>query len=462
MINSWDDATAIADAVRSGHSRAASIVDDALAGIARDNGRYNAFTHVLAEQARKDAARVDREIAAGCDPGPLAGVPFAVKNVFDVAGLTTLAGSKINRENPPARADAAVVQALRSGGAVLVGTLNMDEYAYGFTTENTHYGPTRNPYDLARSAGGSSGGSAAAVAAGLVPLSLGTDTGGSIRVPAALCGLFGLKPTFDRVSRVGTTLFSATVDHVGPLARSVRDLALAYDLIQDPEAADPTCNRPTAPVLDKGVDGLRVALAGGYFQEFAEPEGVAAARRVAETLGARHEVTVPHAAAARAAASIVTGVEGSGLHLANLRKRPADFDPMTRDRFIAAALLPASAYLRAQSFRRVYREAVRALFADIDILVAPTTPIAAPLIGQDTVSIDGTTFPSRAHVGRFTIPFSIIGLPVISVPVRTAGPLPRGVQLVAAPFRESLLLQAAAFLEAQGVAGFTPPADPRH
>jgi AtzE family amidohydrolase len=458
VIAPWDDATAIAAAVRSGRSRVTSIVEDALAGIARADGRYNAFTHVLDDQARKDAAEVDAKVTAGRDPGPLAGVPFAVKNLFDVAGLTTLAGSKINRDNPPARADAAVVRALRDAGAVLVGTLNMDEYAYGFTTENTHYGPTRNPYDLARSAGGSSGGSGAAVAAGLVPISLGTDTGGSIRVPAALCGLFGLKPTFGRVSRVGTTLFSATVDHVGPLARSVRDLALVYDLLPPPDAADPAHHAPALPALGNGVAGLRVALAGGYFQEFAEPESVAAARRVAEALGARDEVTVPHAAAARAAATIITGVEGSGLHLASLRRRPADFDPMTRDRFIAAALLPSAPYLRAQALRRVYRDTVRALFAEIDVLVAPTTPTAAPLIGQDTVSIDGTTFPSRAHLGRFTIPFSIIGLPVISVPVSAPGPLPRGVQLVAAPFNESILLQAAAFLETKKVVGFTLPA----
>ena len=462
MIAPWDDATAIAAAVRSGRSRATSIVEDALAGIARADGRYNAFTHVLDDQARKDAARIDATVTAGRDPGPLAGVPFAVKNLFDVAGLTTLAGSKINRDNPPARADAAVVQALRDAGAVLVGTLNMDEYAYGFTTENTHYGPTRNPYDLARSAGGSSGGSGAAVAAGLVPISLGTDTGGSIRVPAALCGLFGLKPTFGRVSRVGTTLFSATVDHVGPLARSVRDLALVYDLLPPPDAADPAHHAPALPALGNGVAGLRVALAGGYFQEFAEPESVAAARRVAEALGARDEVTVPHAAAARAAATIITGVEGSGLHLASLRRRPADFDPMTRDRFIAAALLPSAPYLRAQALRRVYRDTVRALFAEIDVLVAPTTPTAAPLIGQDTVSIDGTTFPSRAHLGRFTIPFSIIGLPVISVPVRGSALLPRGVQLIARPQMETLLLQAAALLEREGIVGFTPPPAPLH
>jgi AtzE family amidohydrolase len=448
MTLAWELAHSIAASVRTGRERATSVVERTLAKIARDNGRYNAFTNVLADQARADAARIDSDIAAGKPPNPLAGVPFAVKNLFDIAGLTTLAGSKINRDDPPARTDADVVRALRSAGAVLVGALNMDEYAYGFTTENTHYGPTRNPYDLERSAGGSSGGSAAAVAAGLVPFSLGSDTGGSIRVPAALCGVFGLKPTFGGVSRGGTALFAPSVDHVGPLARTTRDLGLVYDLIQQGHAVTPR--------LGEGIRDLRVALAGGYFQEYAEPDAVAAARRIAEALGARSEALVPHAAAARAAATIVTAVEGAGLHLANLRKRPADFDPMTRDRFLAAALLPGSMYARAQSLRRAYREAVRQLFEGIDLLVAPTTPIAAPRIGQESVTLGARTFPARAHLGRFTIPFSIIGLPVISVPVCGPG-LPRGVQLVSSPMREADLFRAAAFLEAQGAVGFTPP-----
>ncbi len=445
---SWEEAATTAEGVRQGRTRATQVVEAALDRIGREGERYNCFTQVLAAQARADAARIDAAIKAGGNPGTLAGVPFAVKNLFDVAGQVTLAGSKINRDNPPAKEDAAVVRALRGAGAVLLGMLNMDEYAYGFTTENTHYGPARNPYDLARSAGGSSGGSSAAVAAGLVPFSLGTDTGGSIRVPASLCGLFGLKPTFGRVARDGTALFSPSVDHVGPLARSVRDLAMVFDLLQ-PD--------PVTPVLNDGLRGLRVALAGGYFQEYAEPEAVAAARRVAEALGARGELVVPHAAEGRAAATIVTAVEGSGLHLANLRKRPQDFDPMTRDRFLAAALLPGSVYSRAQSARRAYQHEVNALFAQVDILVTPTTPIAAPLIGQEQVGFGGAAFPARAHLGRYTIPFSIIGLPALSVPVRGAGALPRGAQLIAAPFKEAVLLRAAAHLEAQGVAGFTPP-----
>ena len=452
------DAFAIAEAVRSRSATAAEVTEEALERSGKDN--LNCFTEVFAARARRDAARIDAELAAGRDPGPLAGVPFAVKNLFDVEGITTLAGSKINRDNAPAKHDAYVVAALRRAGAVLVGALNMDEYAYGFITENTHYGPTRNPHDLSRSAGGSSGGSGAAVASGIVPLALGTDTGGSIRVPASLCGLFGLKPTFGRVSRTGTALFSASVDHVGPLTRSVRDLALAHDVMQGPDADDPSCSsRARDPVesgLGEGIHGLRIALAGGYFKEHAERETIEATERVARALGAKGEITVPRAAEGRAAATIVTGVEGAGLHLKNLRTRPGDFDPMTRDRFLAAAMLPASIYARAQAYRRVYRDAVLRLFDDVDVLVAPTTPMAAPLIGQELAKFPSGTFPARAHLGRFTIPFSVIGLPVISVPV--AGPgLPRGVQLVAAPFKERLLFRAAAFLERGGIAAFTHP-----
>ena len=445
MSGEWLDALGIAEAVRSRRSSAAELTEAALRRIERED--YNCFTAVLGAQARRDAARIDTDIAAGRDPGPLAGAPFAVKNLFDIAGLTTLAGSKINRDNPPAKRDAFTVAALRRAGAVLVGALNMDEYAYGFTTENTHYGPTRNPHDRSRSAGGSSGGSGAAVAGGLVTLALGTDTGGSIRVPAALCGVFGLKPTFGRISRDGVALFSASVDHVGPLARSVRDLAGAYDLMQ---------GEPVSPTLGEGIGGLRIALATGYFAEHAEPQAIEAAQRVADALGARTRATVPHATEARAAATIITGVEGAGLHLKNLRSRPGDFDPMTRDRFLAAALLPASVYARAQAMRRAYRDEVAKLFSGIDVLVAPTTPLAAPTIGQDMIALASGNFPARAHLGRYTIPFSIIGLPVISVPV--AGyPLPRGVQLVAAPSREGVLFRAAAFLENRGVAAFSPP-----
>jgi aspartyl-tRNA(Asn)/glutamyl-tRNA(Gln) amidotransferase subunit A len=213
----------------------------------------------------------------------LAGVPFAAKNLFDVAGLSTLAGSKINRDRPPAAADATLVKRLESAGGVLVGTLNMGEYAYDFTGENAHFGPSRNPHDVNRMTGGSSGGCGGAVAGGLVPLALGSDTNGSIRVPSSFCGLFGLKPTYGRLSRAGTFPFVASLDHVGPLARSARDLALAYDVMQGHDPDDPVCMRraaePTLERLQQGIAGLRVAVATGHFKRGTAPEALAAVAR---------------------------------------------------------------------------------------------------------------------------------------------------------------------------------------
>ncbi len=212
-----NDAVSIANDVLTGKVSAVEITKHTLARIAAGNDALNCFTAVTAETALADAAYIDQQIAQGHHPGVLAGVPIAVKNLFDIAGLTTLAGAKINAENPPATQDATAITKLKQAGAVLVGALNMDEYAYGFVTENAHYGATHNPHDLQRIAGGSSGGSAAAVAGELVPLTLGSDTNGSIRVPAALCGVFGFKPTYGRLSRAGVTLFSSSFDHIGSL-----------------------------------------------------------------------------------------------------------------------------------------------------------------------------------------------------------------------------------------------------
>src|SRR5262249_25913245 len=389
--------------------------------------------------------------------GPLAGVPFAVKNLFDVAGVTTLAGSKINADRAPANRDATAVGRLRASGAVLVGALNMDEYAYGFSTENTHYGATRNPHDPSRIAGGSSGGSAAAVAAGLVPLTLGSDTNGSIRVPSALCGVFGLKPTFGRVSRAGVVPLAWSFDHVGPLARTVADVAAAFDAIAGPDALDPVCAvRPALPCagqLDARVDGLRIAILGGHFARLTAAEGLQAVTRVAHALGASREVQLPEVQRARAAAQVITASEAAAIHLDDLRARAADFDPMTRDRLLAATLLPASAYVQAQRLRAWFRARVAEVFRDADVLIAPTTPWTAPAIGAPwTTQIDGVDVPTRGHLGAFTQPFSFIGLPVVSVPVIAPGSLPVGVQLIGQPFEEAMILRVAARLEAQGVA----------
>ncbi|HEY9622163.1 MAG TPA: AtzE family amidohydrolase [Crinalium sp.] len=449
------DATATAAAIRAGEISAKTVVSAALERISAEDPYLNSFTDVLADQAIADAVAVDQAIASGSDPGPLAGVPFAVKNLFDIAGVVTLAGSKINRENPPATQDATLVAALKQAGAVLVGALNMDEYAYGFVTENSHYGPTHNPHDLSRIAGGSSGGSAAAVAGGLVPLTLGSDTNGSIRVPASLCGIFGLKPTYGRLSRAGAFLFAGSFDHVGPFARSVRDIALTFDLMQGHDPHDPVCTaRPpeaTLPQLSNGIEGLRIAVADDYFAKGAESDVFAAVEQVAKALGATQRVTIPEAHRARAAAYVITTSEGSNLHFSNLRSRAQDFDPATRDRFLAGAMVPTTWYLQAQRFRRWYRDRVREVFQTVDLILAPTTPCPAPFIGQETIVIDGVEVLNRPNLGLYTQPLSFIGLPILSVPIQRSNALPIGVQIIAAPYNEALILRAAAILEAQGI-----------
>jgi AtzE family amidohydrolase len=456
MSQGQADATNIAAVVRGQEVTAKAITAAALARIAEFNQHLNCFTTVMIERALATAEQIDQAIAQGQDPGPLAGVPFAVKNLFDVAGLTTLAGSKIHAEHPPAATDATAVAKLRQAGAILLGTLNMDEYAYGFVTENSHYGPTHNPHDLARIAGGSSGGSAAAVAAGCVPFTLGSDTNGSIRVPAALCGVFGLKPTYGRLSRAGTLLLSSSFDHIGPLARSVRDLAMIFDLLQGPDPRDSVCSdrppEPCLPQLKQGIDGLRIAIADEYFTQGALPEALAAVEQVATALGATQHVTLPEAHRARAAAFVITAAEGANFHWANLRSRPQDFDPATRDRFLAGALIPAHWYLQAQRFRQWFRQQVREIFQHVDLILAPTTPYPATPIGQPTIAIDGEEILIRPNLGLFTQPLSFIGLPVVSVPIQRSGQLPLGVQLIAAPYNEALILRAAAFLEQAGIA----------
>jgi AtzE family amidohydrolase len=454
-MNPWATAAEIAADVGAGRTNATSVIEGALARIKKRNPTLNAFTAVTAERALAKARAIDAQRAAGKPLGPLAGVPFAVKNLFDVAGLPTLAGSKINRDRPSATADALLIARLEAAGAILVGALNMGEYAYDFTGENIHDGPSRNPHDIARMTGGSSGGSGGAVAGGLVPLSLGSDTNGSIRVPSSFCGLFGLKPTYGRLSRARTFPFVASLDHLGPLARSARDLALAYDTMQGPDPEDPVCaDRPAEPTLasiDRGVTGLRIAVAGGYFRRGASPEALEAVMRIANTLGATRETELPEAARARAAAFVITTTEGAALHLDRLRTRAEDFDPAMRDRLIAGVMVPASLVVKAQKFRRWYQREVLKLFDGVDAILAPATPFPAPRIGQQTMMLDGAEVPLRPNIGIFTQPISFIGLPVVAVPVPLK-PLPIGVQIIAAPWREDVALRIARALEKENVA----------
>jgi len=454
-------ATEIAQAVARGETTALAVTEAALERVAKLNPLLNAFTDVTAERARARAQALDAARAAGRPLGPLAGVPFAVKNLFDVTGLATRAGSKINRERAPAERDQPLITRLEAAGGVLIGALNMGEYAYDFTGENVHDGNARNPHDPQRMTGGSSSGSGGAVAGRMVPLALGSDTNGSIRVPSSYCGLFGLKPTYGRLTRARSFPFVASLDHLGPLARSARDLALAYDAMQGPDPEDPVCAgravEPTLPALARGTDGLRIAVAGGYFRKGLAPEAEAAVARVAAALEVKREIEIPEAQRARAAAYVITASEGASLHLGRLRVRAQDFEPVVRDRLIAGAMIPATLVNRAQKFRRWYRERVLALFDGVDAILAPVTPSTAPRIGQQTMMLDGAEIPLRPNIGIYTQPISFIGLPAVAVPVPLA-PMPIGVQVIAAPWREDVALRIAHALERAGVAAAPKPA----
>lgn len=442
-------------ALAAGELSAREIARSSLDDIARVNPQINAWTQVtesrmLTEADRIDALRRDKQPLP-----PLAGIPYAVKNLFDVAGETTLAGAQLFSDRPAASADGWAVRQIQAAGGLLSGMVNMDAYAYGFTTENSHYGATHNPHDLQRIAGGSSGGSAAAVAAGLVHFALGTDTNGSIRVPASLCGIFGLKPTFGRLSRAGSHPFVASLDHIGPFARHVGDLAAVYDALQgldpDDDAQADRAVAPASPLLECGLDGLRCAVLGGYFTTWCDSDARAAVAQVAQALGADRELQFSEAELSRSAAFIISASEGGNQYLPALRREPARFEPHSRERLLAGAMIPSAWYLQAQRFRRHAREAMAAQFDHAEVLIAPATPCSATLIGQQTMAINGQSLPVRASMGMLTQPISFLGLPVVTVPLRTASGQPIGVQLIAAPFNEQACLRAAHVLEAMGL-----------
>ncbi|MCZ8183830.1 MAG: AtzE family amidohydrolase [Beijerinckiaceae bacterium] len=450
-----ESGASIAGAVRAGEITARSIVERHLDVIEARNPLLKAFTDVTAGRALATAERLDARRRRGEALPPLAGVPFAVKNLFDMAGLPTRAGSKINRDRPASEVDATAISRLEAAGAILIGGVNMGEYAYDFTGRNAHDGHSRNPHDPERMTGGSSGGSGGCVAAGMAPVALGSDTNGSIRVPASLCGLFGLKPTYGALSRGGSFPFVTSLDHVGPLARNVEDLAMVHDAMRGRDPRDPACwggpAEPLAPQIENGIGGLRIARAGGYFTRLASPQALAAVETVASALEAWRVVDVPEAERARAAAFVMTMTEGAALHQDRLRQRITDFDPEVRDRLLAGAMLPGAWYHRAQVFRAWYKEAVAELFREVDVLIAPATPVSAPLVDQRVFTVEGQDMPVRANLGIFTQPISFIGLPVVAVPVWPATGMPIGVQVIAAAGRDDLALRIARHLEREGI-----------
>jgi len=435
------DVLPIVAAVKAGRLTAQAVLHHTLERIASQDRDLNAFTAVFAAEAREEAGRLDARIAEGQPVGALAGVPFAVKNLFDVGGVVTLAGSKIRKEAAPAAHDAALIARLKRADAILVGALNMDEFAYGFVTDNAHYGATRNPHDLSRIAGGSSGGSAAAVAGDLVPLSLGSDTNGSVRIPAGLCGVYGLKPTLGRLPLDGMFPFVEDLDHAGLFARTVADLALAYAVLA--EGPLPVQHKPS----------LRAAVLGGWFTQGASGEVLGAVNLVGRALNADLGVELTGAEAARSAAFCLSAFRGARLHLADLKRQPHAFDHAVRDRLLAGALLPGGVEDEARRYRRLFHAEAAGLFERYDILLAPIAPCTAPPIGEDDMLIDGKPVSARKSLGAYTQPLSYIGLPVLAAPVNRPGQLPIGVQIIAAEGREDHLFCVAAHLEANGVLG---------
>lgn len=386
---------------------------------------------------------VDAAVRAGRDPGPLAGVAYGVKDLFDIAGMPTSAGSSIYADAPPAQRDAKAITRLRRAGAVLLATLNMDEFAYGFATVNARHGVTRNPHDPNRLAGGSSGGSAAAVAAGMLPFSLGSDTNGSVRVPASLTGLYGLKPTHGALPMDGVFPFAESFDDVGYFASSAAEMRCIWEVIAE---------RSTS--TDRGA--IRIARLSGRFRDNADPEQLAAI----DEIGAHAPfLELPDVSRARSAAFLMTAFEGGMLHRAALGRDAMAFDPATRDRLIAGALLPSALYEEARAFRESYRRTVCDLIADMDVLLAPAAPCVAPTVADPQIMIDGVLRPARSDLGIHTQPISFAGLPALSVPLLRPGRLPLGIQLIGRPGTEPMLFRLAADLEKAGLVGASVPGE---
>jgi aspartyl-tRNA(Asn)/glutamyl-tRNA(Gln) amidotransferase subunit A len=424
---------------------------ETLARIGRENARLNAYLTVLEESALREAREAERAIMAGEYHGPLHGVPVSVKDLFYTRGQRTTAGSKIYADFVPGY-DAAAVQRLRAAGAVLLGKTNMHELAYGITNNNPHYGPARNPADTTRIPGGSSGGSAAAVAAGLCFASLGTDTGGSIRIPASLCGVVGLKPTFGRVSRWGVIELGWTQDHVGPLARTAWDAAVVLQAVAGHDPRDSHSAEVPAPDflegIDAGVEGLRVGVPQNYFFERLAPEVEAAVRgaiRALEQMKAQvRPVRVESISEATEASRLTLLAEAAALYSEELRRRPLDFGADVRALLEQGQALPAADYVNAQRLRARFRAELDELFRQVDVLITATTPTVAPAIGQAAVSIGGAEEDVRLASTRLVRAFNFAGIPAVSVPCGVSSDgLPIGLHIAGRAFDEATVLRVA-------------------
>jgi len=450
--------------MREGKTSAEKLTAAALDSIQRHQPRLNAFITVTDALALEQARRLDAELSAGKLRGPLHGIPVAVKDVFSTRGVRTTSGSKLFADYVPDQ-DAAVVERLRDAGAVMLGKTNQHELAYGITSNNPHFGPVRNPWNTACVPGGSSGGSGAAVAARMCFMAMGSDTGGSIRIPAAFCGVVGLKPTTGRVSRHGVMPLDYTLDHMGPITRSARDAALCLNVLAGYDPRDDSSS--TAPVEDylppapAVIDGWKVGLPENFFFEDVDPAVEGAVRDLAEQaveLGATLiPCRVPDMAAINTVGRMILLPEASAAMTPYLSRR-ADIGADVLALLDQGRLVAAADYINAQRLRRQFQQEFSRLWREVDVLLTPATPMAAPLIGQTEVSLGGRSEDVRLASTRFARAINVLGLPALSAPCGvTGGNLPVGAQIIGPPFAEKQILHFAAALEDAGVVVAAPP-----
>ncbi len=433
------------------------LTDSYLERIARFDPQLNSYIRVMADEARVAAREAETEIGRGAWRGPLHGIPLGIKDLFDVAGVPNTMGSKILRDNIPTR-DATVVERLKTAGAVILGKQNLHEFAFGITSENPHYGVVRNPWDLDRVPGGSSGGTAAAVAAGLCAAGMGSDTGASVRAPASFCGTVGLKPTYGRVSRAGALPLAWSLDHPGPLARSVADCALMLQAIAGADQRDPATSLLDVPDfsanLDQGVRGLRLGIPREYFFDIVEPEVkrlIDLAVATLERLGAEiEEVSLPHVEHAQVAGNIIMSSEAAAWHDTWLRERPGDYGADVLQRIRGGLLVRATEYLHSQQMRALIQQDFASAFARVQAVLSPTVPLVAPPIGRTQEPGGPLNVVPRSIANRTTVPCNLTGMPAISVPCGFSEPegMPVGLQIMGPAFAEPMILRVAAAYEA--------------
>ncbi|MCC6390973.1 MAG: Asp-tRNA(Asn)/Glu-tRNA(Gln) amidotransferase GatCAB subunit A [Bryobacterales bacterium] len=451
-------------ALRSNKTTSVAIARQCLDRINRLQPSLNAFITVVSDAALAQAARLDAELAAGADRGPLHGIPIALKDVFETKGIRTTCGSRLFYDYVPHR-DAAVAERLEAAGCVLLGKTGMHELAYGVTSTNPHFGAIHNPWNRDHVPGGSSGGSGAAVAASMAFMAMGTDTGGSIRIPAAFCGTVGLKPTYGRVSRYGVLPLDFSLDHMGPLTRSVHDAAFVLQALAGEDPRDHTSSPQPAgrysPPADAKLNGIRIGIPENFYFERVEPGIVSAVRQTAseaERLGAKLvSVRVPDIAGLNAIGRIILFAEATAAMEPFLHRRdeigPDVLSLLEQGRYVLAA-----DYVQAQRLRRVFQIEYNKVFDSVDVLLTPTTPNLAPRIGETTVLLDGQSEDARLASTRFVRAINILGLPALALPCGVVSGLPASAQFIGKAFDEVTLLRVGAAIEdATGCANLIPP-----